>query len=64
MECKVLECVCRGNSACKYQDEKYGEQMRVHSRMGETKSYRCSVCSREVTKGENSSGKPEKGKKK
>jgi len=42
-ECKVMFCGCTH----KYQDEKYGHQMRMHNAgkgMGNSYTYKCTVC--------------------
>jgi len=50
----ILKCECTadryGNSsAAKYQDKKYGDQMRVHNsgqKTGDNITYTCTVCSK------------------
>ena len=52
----ILQCGCKdwmGNkTAAKYQDEKYGVGKRVFNPIAKDKTYRCTVCGKEKSTGE------------
>lgn len=44
----IKKCDCKDSPAAKYQDERYGKGMRVHTQfIKEGGGYRCTVCGRE-----------------
>lgn len=50
---KLKQCDCKSDSAgntqgAKYQDKRYGKQIRVHSIKKDGKGYKCTVCGKAV----------------
>jgi len=42
----IIKCNCSST----YQDDKYGDKMRVANKVSKPDTYRCTVCSKEIRK--------------